>query len=52
MKSNPSNSVMLLLLGLVGSSCLSVLCAAQDFDFFYFVQQVRNEYISDFAENI
>nr|XP_004297299.2 PREDICTED: extracellular ribonuclease LE-like [Fragaria vesca subsp. vesca] len=39
MKSSPSDLIKLLILGLVGSSCLSVLCAAEDFDFFYFVQQ-------------
>ncbi|RXH91992.1 hypothetical protein DVH24_021015 [Malus domestica] len=33
MKSNPSTLVKLLLIG-----CLSVVCVAEDFDFFYFVQ--------------
>lgn len=52
MKSSPSDLVKLLILGLVGSSCLSVLCAAEDFDFFYFVQQVRSyQSHSDFEEN-
>ena len=39
MKFNPSTFVKLLLIG-----CLSVVCVAEDFDFFYFVQQVSETF--------